>query len=205
MSAWSDHTIDQFVKSMKERRTHLAKSLQDIAETTELLGHPINRSTLSNYETGRSRKIALPDALIIAAALDTSLALMLYPNMPDGEVEWLPVEKWNAWDAGRSLLGIDPPGYYGDRLREAMVDYIRAAETLELVVGRSASDNGTALARLSYQLVELRGEKARLASEQNARGGEPTDEWREQYAQVERDIEAMTLAIRNFGGVVDDG
>lgn len=184
---------------MKRRREELGYSLQDLADITETFGHPLKRSTLSSYETGRSRKISLPDALVIAAALGSSIAALLYPTMPDGEVDWLPSKKWNAWDAGRSLLGINPPGYYGERLQQELIRMVHAEEDPAERKQFAREISGTTVVRLSHLLIELRGEAFRLLEDRDN-----SDEWLAAYTEVQKTIALISKGIRDLGGVVDD-
>ncbi len=57
---------------MKTRRTELGLSLQDLADKTGL-----NKSTLQRYETGKTSKLPVEKARLIAKALDISTELLL--------------------------------------------------------------------------------------------------------------------------------
>lgn len=130
MSQWSEETIDRFTRAMKQRRVQLGLTLDDVAERTAALGHVINRSTVFNYESLRSRKVTVTDAIVLAAALETSLAHLLFPEMPDRKTEYLPGRTVSEWTAACRLLGIDPSGataweHLDDGEAEEIADWMR--------------------------------------------------------------------------------
>lgn len=130
MSQWSEETIDRFTRAMKQRRAQLGLTLDDVADRTAQLGHVINRSTVFNYESFRSRKVTVTDAIVLAAALETSLAHLLFPEMPDRKTEYLPGLNVSEWTAACRLLGIDPSGVtleerMDGREAEGIADWMR--------------------------------------------------------------------------------
>lgn len=66
------------------------RSAQWLSDRTDELGHRVSRSTISDLETGRRARLEVAELLVLAAALDVPPLLLLYPEVPDGEVEVLP-------------------------------------------------------------------------------------------------------------------
>lgn len=102
-------------------------SIKRLADETERLGYPIGQSVLSNFEYGRrGARLEVVELLVLAAALDVPPAQLLWPNYPDGIVEYLP--NWPATAELAALIftgqvradfstGADLP--IGGQLREA--------------------------------------------------------------------------------------
>jgi hypothetical protein len=85
-------------------------STQRLDERTAELGMRIPRSVLANLESGRRNTVSAAEVLVLAAALDVSPALLMFPigrldlmeAMPD-----LPLPPWQAytWFTGERELG----------------------------------------------------------------------------------------------------
>ena len=75
-------------------------SAQDLADKCAEIGHPIPRNVLANMESGRRANLPLVDVIVLAAALDTSPILLLYPLGHVDEVQKLPLSNpVPTWDA----------------------------------------------------------------------------------------------------------
>ena len=113
------------------------KSAQQIANRTKELGYPISRATLSQLENGTRKAPTVPELLVIAAALDTSPAMLVFgEGLVDGDpVDTLPEQNESAISAFYWFAGVDNEptdtalrrGYLGDlanpnALAEAIAD-----------------------------------------------------------------------------------
>jgi transcriptional regulator with XRE-family HTH domain len=78
--------IAQAIRSVREGRL----TAQQLAEETKRLGHPISRSQIANYESGRKQSLDVAELLVIAGALGVSPMSLLFPGEPDEQVEMLP-------------------------------------------------------------------------------------------------------------------
>lgn len=136
-TSWAErhtHRIAQEVTRLRGKR-----SAQWLAVRTRDLGYEVSRSVISDLENGRRRHVTTAELTIIAAALDTSPVMLIYPGPYDGEViEALPdveasklvAAEWfsaNAWFGVAQEPGDDPV----TRWREA---------TLELTLNRQLAD-----------------------------------------------------------------
>lgn len=105
---WADDVAAAVAKEIARlRKSKTPKwSIQRLASETEKLGYPIGQSVLSNFEYGRrGSRLDVVELLVIAAALDVPPAHLLWPNYPDGLVEYLPNFLATAEDAGLIFTG----------------------------------------------------------------------------------------------------
>ncbi|WP_065289904.1 transcriptional regulator [Mycolicibacter kumamotonensis] len=72
---------------------------QWLADETERLGHPISRSALANYESGRKKGLDIGELIVIAVALKVPPVALLFPELPDGAVELVPDVPVSSEDA----------------------------------------------------------------------------------------------------------
>lgn len=71
---------------MRTRRNELGLTAAAVADRTKRLGYPITRSTLAKIESGsRASKLDISELLILALALQTTPASLMYSDAPDGE------------------------------------------------------------------------------------------------------------------------
>lgn len=105
---WADAlaaTVAKEVSRLRKLKTP-KWSIQRLADETAKLGYPIGQSVLSNFEYGRrGARLDVAELLVIAAALDVPPAHLLWPNYPDGPVEYLPNFPATAEVAGLIFTG----------------------------------------------------------------------------------------------------
>jgi transcriptional regulator with XRE-family HTH domain len=89
--AWHRATAERVGKAVARFRKDAHLTAQQLAERCKELGAPIHRTTITKIEGGRSR-FDLGEWLILAAALNVPPVVLLYPDMPDGQVEIIPGE-----------------------------------------------------------------------------------------------------------------
>jgi len=85
---WDEAVQEQVARAVKTARG--SRSAQEIADETARLGYPISRSQIANLESGRKQGIDVAELLILAAALRVPPVALLFPDLPDGEIEALP-------------------------------------------------------------------------------------------------------------------
>jgi len=78
---------------------------QQLANDTERLGYPITRSQVANYESGRKQSLDVAELLVLAAALGVPPIALLFPRLPDGDVEVLPGQVMSSAEAMRWFTG----------------------------------------------------------------------------------------------------
>jgi len=106
---------------------------QQLAERCKDFGVPIHRTTITKIENGRPR-FDLGELLVLAGALNVAPVALLYPDLPDGEVERLPGSKVDSASAVRWFTGerrdFEPDGNLNTLLRLTRARY-RKFEQLE--------------------------------------------------------------------------
>ncbi|GFG71854.1 hypothetical protein MSEN_35740 [Mycolicibacter senuensis] len=106
------------------QRLRKPRSAQWLADRTAELGLKMTRQAIADLENGRRRYITTAELFVIAFALGTSPAMLLFGHaLVDGEVEVLPNLKTSAihaaqWFSGEQpLLLIDVVGGYSENNR----------------------------------------------------------------------------------------
>jgi hypothetical protein len=92
---WSDGVHQGIAEAIQAARGE--RSAQWLADETERLGHRVSRDSITNIENGRKSTLDICELLILAAALDVPAVGLLFPNLPDGQVELSP-GKWMPAD-----------------------------------------------------------------------------------------------------------
>ncbi|PQE01407.1 hypothetical protein CYL16_04810 [Mycobacterium sp. EPG1] len=120
------------------KRLRGARSAQWLADRTAELGYPISRAQIANYESGRKKGLDLPELLVIAAALDTSPVVLLYPGpyelsvsiLPDEEVQMLDAAQWFSGEMNQRVSrSLHPSAGTGDEAREKRDGALRWVES----------------------------------------------------------------------------
>ncbi len=88
MTQWSQEAHARIAAAIKAARGK--RSAQWLADRTAELGHPITRAQIANYESGRKQSLDIIELIVIAAALNTSPVLLVYPGPYYEAVELLP-------------------------------------------------------------------------------------------------------------------
>lgn len=162
-------------------RQALGLTAVELSGRCDQLGMAIHRTKISKMETGERTRFDLGELLILAAALRVSPSDLLFPALPDGEVEILPGVMAASWDACQWVTG------EGDKVAEAagerLVGLCRAREgvlgemrdALRMLCVESGPD-GKALsavlrAKLTAQSAELDRRLAVLDARITALGG----------------------------------
>ncbi|MGB7239386.1 MAG: hypothetical protein WBD41_25825, partial [Rhodococcus sp. (in: high G+C Gram-positive bacteria)] len=193
--SWSDDVAARLGAAVRKQRGK--RSGQWLADRTAEVGMPIPRTTISELETGRRKVVNVAELLVLAKALEIPPALLLFPGMPDGDVEVLPDVIVSSEQAARWVVGeqrID-----GATTTETGAIRIRSASAGEQLMEEVARRREEApdLKVLAQGLHEgLRSEEG-ANSEQAVRFGTMFREAREKRA-------AANARIRDLGGTVSD-
>lgn len=113
VEAWHSATAKRIGAAIARRRKHLGMTAQQLAERCADLGVPIHRTTITKIENGRPR-FDLGELIVIAEALDVAPVALIYPHLPDGEVERLPGDYGTSaaavwWFTGEHDDANEPP------------------------------------------------------------------------------------------------
>ena len=83
------------------------RSAQWLADRTVDLGYPITRAQIANYESGRKQSLDTAELIVLAAALNTSPANLIYPGPYQDIVEVLPGREGSEFDAVQWFSGLE--------------------------------------------------------------------------------------------------
>lgn len=101
---WTEGLHRRIAKAIKGARQGRLTG-QQLADHTEQLGYPITRSQIANYESGRKQSLDVAELLVLAAGLGVPPVALLFPNLPDGDVEVLPGQVMSSADVMRWFTG----------------------------------------------------------------------------------------------------
>ena len=119
-AGWSEAQVLRVAAQMQAIRKDLGLTAAQLSDRTEQFGKRISRAVISDLETGRKKSLELADVIILAAALDVPPIQMIYPGLPDGDVEVWPgvdVRSFDAvqWFSGERGLGRNGlPNWFAD-------------------------------------------------------------------------------------------
>ncbi|MFG2601003.1 helix-turn-helix domain-containing protein [Streptomyces sp. NPDC048462] len=103
---WVDRVQANVAGEVRRRRKEMGWSAQELADRCEQLGHPIPRNVIANMESGRRAGLPLVDVLVLAAALETYPACLIFPVGYVEQIQELPFEHLvPTWDALRRFTG----------------------------------------------------------------------------------------------------
>lgn len=174
---WHRETSERVGKAVAKFRKDAGMTAQQLAERCKELGVPIHRTTITKIEGGRSR-FDLGELLILAAALDVPPLVLLYPGLPDGEVEIIPDRKGTSWTAYRwatgmapSFLNLGTPSK-GEQLVDAVLKrHGKMVELARVHVEKSVVSDETTKKSLESRRVQLAAEIGRQNALINDVGG----------------------------------
>ena len=149
--AWEVAMAGRVGEAIAARRKALGMTAVELAAKTRDLGYPISRVAISKMETNnRAGKLAVAEVVVLAEALDVAPVALLYPDLPDGEVERLPGQPARSMVAlmsftGEYIEGLDAEGGLPQLLRltrnlgKKSIEIERADELLGRIIEREAT------------------------------------------------------------------
>lgn len=178
-SDWAADITRRVGDAMRTRRNELGISAAALASRTDRLGYPITRSTIAKIESGsRANKLDLTELLILALALQTTPAALMFSDAPDGESRISPAsppfpsgDSYEWWCGETGGAGIWDVEHDGDSI--ARVSSLRRLIRIRKARGREKlrlyREQGKGYGN-SARLLELDEEEAE-AARQAARDG----------------------------------
>ncbi|KAA0096678.1 hypothetical protein CIW49_18575 [Mycolicibacterium sp. P1-18] len=91
------------------RRLRGSRSGQWVSDRTAELGYRVARTTISELENGKRRQLMVSELLVIALALETAPAALLYPAPYNEPVQYAPGVEISKFDAVQRFSGIFDP------------------------------------------------------------------------------------------------
>ncbi|MFJ4908819.1 helix-turn-helix domain-containing protein [Streptomyces sp. NPDC093249] len=188
---WVDRVKANVAGEVRRRRKEMGWSAQHLADRCEELGHPIPRNVIANMESGRRAVLPLVDVIVLAAALETYPAHLIFPVGYVEETQELPFESLvPTWDALRRFTG--------------ETEVIGHDAGLVPAFERHASLVRTALASLDEE------ERARFAAKQATSRAQREEAERKQAAYADQAISAkynlrhLRRMLREEGAIPPD-
>jgi transcriptional regulator with XRE-family HTH domain len=163
--AWHIATAERIGRAVAKSRKDLGMTAQQLAERCKDLGAPIHRTTITKIENGRAR-FDVGELLILAAALHVPPVVLLYPDLPDGDVEIIPGRPANSWTAYLWAAGMAPSfmNPSSSSRGEQLIDAVRRRWELMLRLGSLKVQISTAANNAPLQ-ESLKQEESRVRSE----------------------------------------
>lgn len=161
-SIWDQRMVSSVGKHVKAIREAKSPKLsaQGLADRVSELGYPYSRSQLVNLEYGRKKTFEVAELIAIAEALDVAPVEVLFPGLPDGEVEYLPGRTARALDALKHFTG-EGKKAWGERdhylaLMRSVDDHRAVASRLKSEAARlDSKDNSSRLAEIESRLESI--------------------------------------------------
>lgn len=98
MDDWATKLVKRVGAAVKDARG--GRSAAWLSERTAELGYRISASVIAKLDSGhRGDVLSVSEWLILAAALDVPPLVLLYPELPDGQIEMLPDHPSGSWTA----------------------------------------------------------------------------------------------------------
>lgn len=143
-SAWAADLVRRVGKAAKDRRGD--RSAKWLSERTAELGYRISPTVIAKLDSGhRGEVLSVPELLVIAAALEVPPVALLYPNMPDGEVEVLPGVVRTALEAIENFCGRadDDTVVFSEAASDGLPSLLRLARMRAAAIFRSERQEAT--------------------------------------------------------------
>lgn len=103
---WADETAARIGRAIRDQRQRSGLTAAELSEKTAALGYHVNRVAISKLENGnRNGKFDITELIVLAEALNTPPILLLYPDIPDGIIEYRPGFKIDSWLAVNIFAG----------------------------------------------------------------------------------------------------
>lgn len=113
-SDWQQRLAAHVGARVRELRKRERLTAQDVADQcTNVLGFKLLRTTLANLEAGTRKNVTLGEVLVLAEAVGTSPAALLFPVIGADSVEYLPGDWTSPWDALDRLTHPLMPAFSG--------------------------------------------------------------------------------------------
>jgi hypothetical protein len=140
-------------------------SAQWLSDQTEALGYKVSRSTITDIENGRRKYISTAELSVIAWALCVAPVRLLYPNLPDGDVEVIPSVPTASIHAATWFSGETTFEPKMETEEQPVLDDGQPNDDLIARIGHiSRLHYGNELVRLSRERLRLDGEIKSLAA-----------------------------------------
>lgn len=148
--SWAEEQAARIAETIKALRGK--RSGQWLSDRTAEVGHRVSRTTISELENGKRKSVTTAELCVLAWALDVPPVRILYPSLPDGEVELVPGVRTQstqamAWFSGE--VTFEP------EIRPRDKDTLDQDEWQRRVERAAEVQRGAELVRLSRDRIRL--------------------------------------------------
>lgn len=177
MDTWEQRQAARTGAEVQRLRKAVGMTAQQLADRMDELGLRMTRQAISDLENGRRRYVTTAELSVIAAALGVPPVQLLYPELPDGDTEYLP---------GQHVSAI-----------EAVLKFSEQADLTGLVAAARQLHNARSVAASTdmegiLKALELRGKKQ---AEAFAAAQEHTDRQRRRVEELEARLRMAPGAV----------
>lgn len=102
---WAAQIAKAVAGEVRRHRLRRGMSAQQLSDACARLGHPIARSVLANFESGRRPTVSIPELLVFARALGVPAVQLMFPIGHAETVDALPDSPASTWDALKWFTG----------------------------------------------------------------------------------------------------
>jgi transcriptional regulator with XRE-family HTH domain len=102
---WATDQAERVGRELKRLRGR--RSGQWLSDRTAELGYRVPRTTISELENGKRKYVSTAELAILARALDSAPAALLYPPPYGDGIEVLPGQSSTSWSAAEWFSGMD--------------------------------------------------------------------------------------------------
>ena len=192
---WAEDLHRRTAAAIKAARG--SRPAQWLADETERLGYPISRAAIANYESGRKKGLDVAELIVLAEALRVPPLVLLFPQLPDGELEGLPGLSTTAWNAASWFSGEE------DRVNSE--DATPPATTKELKLIRAVRERRDRY-QVTAQFLGLFADALQRATKEgrNPNIDPEVQSLLERINALKGELNRINEVIRENGGVIDD-
>lgn len=105
---WGGRLIGVAAREIRRHRARRGLSAQQLADACSKYGLSMKRSVIANLESGRRPTLSLVELIVLAKVLQVAPVELVLPLGYESEIEILPGEVVNTWDAAKWFMGEEP-------------------------------------------------------------------------------------------------
>jgi hypothetical protein len=180
---WAAELVRRVGEAAKTARG--SKSAAWLSARTERLGYKLSVSVIAKLDSGhRGSVLSVAELCVLAAALDVPPIALLFPDLPDGDVQFLP-NQWSASD-------------------DAMRWFCGESGTVPFDLLSGALDHSDLAPNDKAQLVEAVRRRRDRITEALSASAKSDDFFQKYVPGLINEVRAQDARIRALGGVVND-
>lgn len=103
--SWAAQIAKVVAGEVRRHRLRRGMSAQQLSDACGRLGHPIARSVLANFESGRRPTVSVPELLVFAQALRVPAVQLVFPLGHEDVIDVLPGTTSATWTALKWFTG----------------------------------------------------------------------------------------------------